>query len=294
KPDYWWAFTYLDQDNIIADRKSPNASIYAWSSIDFMYDGYGRSLDAHTYIHETGHILGLPDYYDMQSESSIGALGGLDMMDFNIGDHNAYSKYMFNWVNPEIVKENKVVNLKPTSESGEFVILPTINYNGTPFAEYLMLEYLTPTALNEKDSHGYAGNNSAMYQEPGIRLTHVDSRIAKFSNITGDFIEYTDTLQLSKEVFTDIAHSNTPSLSSGKNNIFEQIRLIRQVGFETEFYSSQDDLFYEGDVFDIQEEKYANYFYYSGKFNNKESIKYKIKVNTLDSNYANISIEVGK
>ena len=38
--------------------------VYCFASMDFMFEGYGKTgLDAHTYIHETGHAMGLNDYY---------------------------------------------------------------------------------------------------------------------------------------------------------------------------------------------------------------------------------------
>ena len=54
-----------------------------------------------TIIHETGHMLGLPDYYSYtQAGGSTGGargIGTLDMMDNNIGDHNAFSKWLLGW-----------------------------------------------------------------------------------------------------------------------------------------------------------------------------------------------------
>ena len=58
----------------------------AWGAPDY---GYGK-VDAHTYIHEMGHMLGLPDYYDYSFKSS--PTGMYDMQDNNVGDHNPFSK----------------------------------------------------------------------------------------------------------------------------------------------------------------------------------------------------------
>ena len=57
-----------------------------------------------TAIHETGHALGLPDYYSYNANSvkrdpsyRTGILT-FDMMNTNIGDHNAYSKWLLGWI----------------------------------------------------------------------------------------------------------------------------------------------------------------------------------------------------
>lgn len=58
-------------------------------------------------IHETGHALGLPDYYDYDNSiGPRGGVGGLDMMDGNKGDHNCFSKFMLDWIEPTVVTTN--------------------------------------------------------------------------------------------------------------------------------------------------------------------------------------------
>ena len=50
------------------------------------------------------------DYYnyDAGDESSttpyLAPAGCLDMMDFNIGDHMAYSKFLLGWIEPTVIK----------------------------------------------------------------------------------------------------------------------------------------------------------------------------------------------
>ena len=51
----YWA--YVSRTGNSKNVSSPNPMCYAWASIDFMDQAYGEGLDAHTFIHETGHIF---------------------------------------------------------------------------------------------------------------------------------------------------------------------------------------------------------------------------------------------
>lgn len=63
-----------------------------------------------TLIHETGHVLGLPDLYNYNAQTSgDGARSGslsFDLMDNNTGDTNALFKWMLGWID-----EDKVVRI---------------------------------------------------------------------------------------------------------------------------------------------------------------------------------------
>lgn len=51
-------------------------------------------------IHETGHVLGLPDLYAYGDYPGLGT-GTFDMMDNNIGDQNGLFKWLLGWITPE-------------------------------------------------------------------------------------------------------------------------------------------------------------------------------------------------
>jgi hypothetical protein len=188
---------------------------YAWASYDFMYEGYGSSeVDGHTYIHETGHVLGLDDYYSY-TEGDWGAAGGLDMMDYNVLDHNAYSKFFLGWSDPFVVDGTKAattINLSPFESSGQFILIND-EWNGSAFDEYLAIEFYTPTGLNYQDSRvgGYPGNNVRGFTVPGIKIYHVDARLGLFSSTSGAFLSYTDSAVGSASSYPFIAHSNSPN-----------------------------------------------------------------------------------
>lgn len=53
-------------------------------------------------IHETGHTLGLPDYYSYETDASSG-IDTFDMMGNDSGDHCAFSKWLLGWVDDDAI-----------------------------------------------------------------------------------------------------------------------------------------------------------------------------------------------
>ena len=144
----FWAYVYHY-------KKNNKVSQYAWSSFDFVGE---KALDTHrvdttTYIHETGHLFGLNDYYNKGNYSIYQPMGFMDMMDYNLGDHTPFSKYLLNWASPYVLdmgeKETGTINIRPFSESGDFILVPSSSYNGTPYDRYLLISFFTPTGLND-------------------------------------------------------------------------------------------------------------------------------------------------
>ncbi len=213
--DFWWAYvTYnLQTSPNVAD---PTVKTLAFASTNFMtqYNGY----DSHTFIHETGHTLGLSDYYDYNNTWK--PLGRVDYMDGNLGDHNAYSKFALGWVNPYILHEEDIdgvadedgkgegvtsatVTLRHGSSSGDALVLASPGYNGTAFDEYLILELMGPYGLCETDyKNGY--DMSSGFKEPGIRVIHVDARA--YAN---NWSTYIDDPDLVGQEATELRVGNT-------------------------------------------------------------------------------------
>lgn len=161
----WWAYVahYPVKNPSVSN---PSVSTFGWAGID-TFEG---TVDAHTFVHETGHIFGLADYYDY--ESSWSPMAGIDMMDHNTGDHSAFSKFTLGWVNPWVVDKPGQIVLRSLATSGDCFIIPSGNYNGTAFDEYFMVELLSPNGAAEKD---YKKGNG--FSKPGVRITHVDARV---------------------------------------------------------------------------------------------------------------------
>ena len=61
------------------------------------------AINCEAVIHETGHALGLNDYYDYKDGGVKGGVGSFAMMDANQGDHDPYSKAILGWTHSTVV-----------------------------------------------------------------------------------------------------------------------------------------------------------------------------------------------
>lgn len=160
-------------------------NLVSWSSYTSLNIANNKP-DAHTFIHEVGHLLGLVDYYPLISgnddETVIEPVGCIDMMDCSIGDHTSLSKMFLDWVRPIHVTGNCHINISSFVESGD-VILLNDNWNGTVFDEYYLLEFYTPTKLNTFDVV-YGNNKAKLPSIPGVKIYHVDATLGYYTKDT--------------------------------------------------------------------------------------------------------------
>ena len=61
---------------------------------------YSYETERALIIHETGHVLGLPDLYSYDEPKGPGT-GSFDMMENNVGEQNGLFKWMLGWITPE-------------------------------------------------------------------------------------------------------------------------------------------------------------------------------------------------
>lgn len=308
--DLFWAYTYWSNShndiNLDTDKDIlPVASTYFWASVDFMYedkmlkdgkyveckDKNGDWLpDAHTFIHESGHIMGLPDYYTYGPQNGIpdyGALGGIDMMDNNVGDHNAYSKMIYGWTEPYVVSNETVkgdsttLTIKPFYSSGDFILV-NANWDGSMFSEYLLLEYYQPEGVNKYDAeHQFAGSYPQVFQKPGVKVYHVDSRLAGFDLVSGNvtvassgiFVDFIDEVS-NRFSYCDIANDNSITRSAiPEYKLIELLEPSGECSFKQQNdkgqyitpYATDASLFHEGDSFGYEGKAYADYKLHTGQ-----------------------------
>ena len=171
--DLWWAYQYYYWYEDSFDQVSPN--YYVWAGIDFLYEG-GESVNARTIIHETGHMLGLDDYYDYYPDDIYNSGGlGTFMMDYTIGDHDVFSKILLGWITPIVIEDTLTIDLSKHITNGE-VLLIIDQWNNTIFDEYFLVMYYTPEGLNELDQYN-------IFTIPGVIIFHISAQIDNGYNL---------------------------------------------------------------------------------------------------------------
>jgi M6 family metalloprotease-like protein len=171
---FWWAYLY----EYFGNQRFDDVEVTSYVWMPYELTMFNNQIDASTIIHETGHKLGLEDYYDYAPDDGSGnewGLGGADMMDSTVGDHNPFSKLLLGWIQPKIVTESMDLTLNPFSSSGDAFII-TDDWNGSLFDEYLLAMYYTPTGL-------YQGFDDYFFDgQSGMILYHVDARLGPNSS----------------------------------------------------------------------------------------------------------------
>ena len=175
-----WAFT--------VNRPAP----ISWSSLDMLHANNGM-VDAHTYIHETGHLLGLEDYYDPSSTDAIARtshLGRMDIMDSSLGDHNAFSKMLLGWERPFVPTSDCEITIHQASGNNESILVSP-SWNGTPYDSYLLIEFYSPTNLNYVDAYLRSDPTMRLFQKPGVKIYKVDASLEIYNGYysTGKALE---------------------------------------------------------------------------------------------------------
>ena len=307
-----WAYcNWLQNDN--GNVNNPQVNSYLWASFDFMYDNddyykktgymkrYGNgdtrycNVDAHTFIHETGHLLGLEDYYDY-SDSEYSPSGGFSMQDSNIGAHDPYSKFALGWISPYVVSDSATITISPIESSGDAILISD-NFNGSPFDEYLLIELYTPTGLNEFDvKHAYENKTIQGPNVSGIRIWHVDARLTDYSDRNG-YTNPTGNL-FSDPTTGNIVHAMSNSYSGDyasvlgrpyyRYNILQLIRNDTSESYLSKNNLKAKDLFQTGDEFILS--KYQKQFVNTNSWNSGRQFDYQISFDKVTEKYATITI----
>lgn len=301
-----WAYCFYAPTN--KNPLNPGLNVYFWASYDFLYGsnevssrtggGYCNGdtrfckIDAHTYIHETGHVFGLEDYYDYSDQSSPTA--GFSMQDNNVGGHDPFSTMAFGWSNPYIPTSSCEITINDFQSSHDLILLsPNWNSANSPFDEYLLLELYTPTGLNKFDCiHQYDNNYPLGPNSIGIRLWHVDARLFTTTN---KFLTDVNTSYYFYTAFNNTYLNYSESEDRGRDSFsfeisrkedyqrFNQLHLIRSdvtKGYLSKADLSAADLFTVNTSFDMT--TYSSQFYKNnGKLNSGLSLGWSFYVKNI-------------
>ena len=251
------------------------------------YAQNGEDIDAHVFIHEFGHLFGANDYYDYNTDNPDNVSGGFSMQDLNCGTHDPYTDMVYGWVKPYIPTESCTIKLSSYAKTGDFVILKDEwNKDKSPFDEYLILEYFTPDGLNKRDvEKAYRGIN--MFKS-GLRIWHVDSRLMTYElRQIDEYLVQTPTGVLETNPYAggkyDIAFQRRLYYLYVEDHPeyenYHELQWIRNDLEATSTYKTRadaEDLFYAGDVFDMN--KFGKQFPNNGSFDSGESLSWTVKV----------------
>ena len=293
-----WAYTSWLETSPVPSSPVPN--VFFWGSYDFMYSSgissfektgetsYGRgdtrfcNVDAHCFIHEMGHVLGLSDYYDYSGQHS--PAGGFSMQDYNVGGHDAYSVMAYGWASPYIPTETTTILINDFQSSHDMILLANHEVS-SPFDEYLLLELYSPTGLNEHDcEHMYNNRYPTGPKKVGIRLWHVDGRLTRWTN------KGWSTTLTSDPTEGDVYHATSNSYGSQHGSLlgeeYNLLHLIKQDGAGEMF--GRGALFYAGQSFAMDE--YAGQFVKKQRMNDGEKLGWSFSVVALDNTSAAITV----
>lgn len=102
------------------------------SATSKQHDGIG------TFVHEFGHVLGLPDLYGTTNSATHRTLGDWDVMDYgpynndgnNPPTYSAYERFFFGWLTPTLIKDTVLLTLHDLYTTNEaFLITTTDQHN---------------------------------------------------------------------------------------------------------------------------------------------------------------------
>lgn len=168
--EFWWGYqTSFRNDDFTVD--GVKIGTYSWQWENYAWPG---EFSPDVVIHETGHALGLPDYYDYDDAvGPRGGVGGLDQMDSNWGDHNAFSKWVLGWLTPEIYNQDShELLMAPSDSTPQAAVMMHGDAVSDPFAEYYLVQ------------HRRRQGNDADIPNDGLLIWHVDARL----NANGNFL----------------------------------------------------------------------------------------------------------
>ncbi len=304
----YWPLTNTTQAdaNISENLANPVCNNFGWAGENLFetFSEENSPYDAHFLIHETGHILGLNDYYSYNNSGSLTSgyspLGGIDMMDNNVKDHNPYSKILLGWETPYIVYGNDVTITIPSSlMENACIVIPYDNKeyeseNGkiqfNPYDEYLILDLYTNKGLNEMSYDGYGNKEDFDLKSTGGRLYHVDARLA-YQRTGSTYVLFTNpddafNEEYEKKVLNVISNSEGGSRSEHNYGLpamydaYDEIRWISQDNVLVDYQNKpgENSLFTQGDSFSVQ--SYARQFN-NGGFNSNNLCSYSFTITEL-------------
>ena len=164
--DDWWPYS----DTFYFEYKVAGIQLGSFSFLSYELLTENSVLRQYTAIHETGHQLGLTDYY---ADSYTSGTNAAVMMDRNEGDEDCFSKMLLGWITPQVINSSCYVTLESASVTADAALIVPQSWDGNYLSEYFMAEYVTPEA-NQEDQPLAAGG--------GVRIWHVNAATSQWTD----------------------------------------------------------------------------------------------------------------
>ena len=184
------------------------------------------------------------------------------------------------------------------------LLTPEWNEHNSPFDEYLLLEYYTPTGLNELDSRIPYKSRPLVYNIPGIKMYHIDNRLGRAG--TGGTVQYFSGTPTRSNIgsYTQVTANTDNRDRNDTPELYYEIGLIQRGKKATLIDSKVDakalnqDLFQTGDYFRFDE--YQDFFQREKTlgdgskvkvFNDGSSFNYQIYFESVTATEATVVIQ---
>ncbi len=185
--NFWWGYqtSFTDQTYTVDGKKLGK---YSWQYEYHVPPSYCGAFSPRTVIHETGHGLGNPDYYDYDDTvGPDGGVGSLDMQAGNWGDHNSFTKWIFEWITPTVVATgSQTLTLNPSGTSQDAVLIMPGATTSDAFREFFIVQNRYRVGNDPLTSNTTNGIYYPRYPADGMLVWHVDARL----NATGTDYRY--------------------------------------------------------------------------------------------------------
>lgn len=197
------------------------------------------------YKHETGHLLGLKDYYDDVEGTVEGSLGTFDMMCCNVGDHNAFSKILLGWIEePLQIYDETDITLRSSQLFPEAAIIYPNNDKDSK--QYFVVEYVTNDGNNENT------DISTYIKKGGLRIWRVNAELTddgknyKYNNCNGK-IHLLEAVGIANTSFWNQMEGNVRVFDTGQNikaNLYYENDELTPVSTPSSYIYESTDNYY--------------------------------------------------
>ncbi len=248
-----------------------------------------------TAIHETGHMFGLPDYYDTDSHNdswyyiNASLTGDYTMQEGNAAGHDPYSLISLGWVDPYVVSEECTIEL---NKGDVALVSPNGLSSNSPFDEYMLVDLWSYGGIDVINEY-----NSTMLSsiKPGVRIWHVDSRLSGNSFIANNNFstQYNQLMLMRADAVTDEDAYEAKHAEMNGTLYYEDVQtgeITCTVDYNKYSKAMTDaNLFKAGESFSAA--KYPKAFFIDGTFDNGQEFNWIITVISVNKDRAIVNFK---